>query len=379
MPRAEDESSDRVPPRNEPGRSRPGWVAVGALLVLAVLAALMLRPSWLGPSLPAALREQLRDRGRVAVLGTSAWRDEVPGTRFVAADDVPELPDALQRTDPEGLIEVLRAHGVAALLVPPGPDASLEAGSTLAQRLSAYGPMPGLRARWVSPEVALYERRLEPALSSRLSSALAHVARQILAGEPLPRVRSFPEPLREPRNVEVMVLLERFGRPRLWRSARSDNIAQGLMTAASVARQRWQARSQALGGPLDELLPRLTVRVVLLEEDGTLASTLGPFLDRAITPTHGLGFERRGAWHYLLPNRLLTPERRELIGGSRTEAYRTLFDDAGLPGDSFDRAGLRFYRLLATELGVSSPTPSRPPAFDIGPGSLGMGGGLDDL
>ena len=68
-----------------------------------------------------------------------------------------------------------------------------------------------------------------------------------------------------------MVLVRDRGRPRLWRSARGSSVARGLLLAAQVARERWQEREAAMGGPIEEALPRMDVEVSLLEEDGTPA------------------------------------------------------------------------------------------------------------
>ena len=134
-----------------------------------------------------------------------------------------------------------------------------------------------------------------------------------------------------------------------------------------------------MGGEIDDRLPRMTVRVFLLEEDGTLGDVSGPFVERIFTPAHGVAFEHRGSWHYLLP--APTAERGE---GSAMRAYAELFDDAGLPRDSLGRDELRAYRVVAREAGTSPPVVSRSPIpspFEgVSPDALlAPGGGLDTL
>lgn len=320
------------------------------------------------------MASELRDRGRIVVVGR---RDllgvRAEGAQLLPLEDVDGLAEALRSDDEEVLVAAMREAGVGGLLVDgrgPAPDG---APTTIAERLTSYGHFDALRALYVAPTAALYVRRRDLVLEPPYDRALARVARGILAGEPQPSIRSFPPVLRRTQNVEVMVLLERYGRPRLWRSARAGSVARGLMTAASVARQRWIERQQAMGGPLEELLPSLTVRVSFLEEDGTLAETTPAFLERAITVAHGVAFEQRGSWHYLLPR-----ATRERGGGSAVRAYEQLFSDAGLPEDSFRRRDLRFYRLVAREVAASRPAPAipaLPPSDVLAP----MPGGLDAL
>jgi hypothetical protein len=204
---------------------------------------------------------------------------------------------------------------------------------------------------YLTPRAALYAPRTELALSPLLSGALAHVARSVVAGTPVPRVQSFPEPLRRIRNVEVMVLLSDGDRPRLWRSARGSSIARALLTAAVVARQRWMEREAAMGGPLSRVLPTLDVSVHVLDEDGTLGSRAPAFIDAVFGPEHGVAFEHRGNWRYLLPD--ATRERGQ---GSAVRAYAALFADADMAPESLDRADVRLYRLVARRV-ATSPAP----------------------
>jgi hypothetical protein len=180
---------------------------------------------------------------------------------------------------------------------------------------------------------------------------MAVVARALIGGARPPRVSSFPEPLRRLRPVEVMVLLRDGDRPRLWRSARGNSIASALITAATVARQRWQEREQAMGTPLEQALERLELDVDLLEDDGTIGERSPAFIDRVFfIGVHGVGYERKGAWRYLLPD-----ATREDGKGRPSQAYRKLFSDDGLPPDSFDRHDLRLYRMVVQTIATSSP------------------------
>lgn len=371
----------RTPPHLAGGPSRT-WIpaTIGAIAVLAGLTGVAL---WLGRGVPGTegLAIELRDRGRIAVIGDDELlRIEAEGAELVPARDVPGLLEALAGRDEAALDRALLAAGIAGVLVDGRAGGDGSEGATLEQRLRAYASMESLRGVYLAPAAALYVRRggvygLEPAMGE----VLARAARQLVGGSSTPLVRAFPEPLRRSRNVEVMVLLEQGGRPRLWRSARGGSIARALVTAASVARQRWTEREQAMGGDLDDRLPRMTVRVLLLEEDGTLGDVAAPFVERVFTDAHGVAFEHRGSWHYLLPQ--ATAERGE---GSAMRAYAELFDDAGLPADSLGRDELRAYRLVARDVGTSPPTvepgaPSLPDGIVAPDEPLAPFGGLDDL
>ena len=144
----------------------------------------------------------------------------------------------------------------------------------------------------------------------------------------------------------------RRGRARLWQSARGNSIASALLTASIVARQRWQEREQAMGGSLDELLPQMDVEVALLGDDGTVGEDNAAYIDRVFLPTHGVAYERRGAWRYFLP------DTTALEGnGSASAAYRKLFVEDGLPAESFSRNEVRLYRLIVQTLAVSKAIP----------------------
>ncbi|MGE0789631.1 MAG: hypothetical protein AB7S26_28420 [Sandaracinaceae bacterium] len=352
------------------------------------------------PSVSAELLHELRDRGRIAVVGgEDLARLGAEGAELTPSAQVPGLDAALDGDDVAALDAALQENGIGGLLV-DGRGPAVEGAETLREKLRAYQPLDAVRGVYLTPTASLYVRRRGLALTDEHREALARAARQIVGGARTPRLRAFPEPLRRTTNVEVLIMLERDGRPRLWRSARGSSIARALITAGSVARQRWIERETAMGGAIDDPsrgLPSLTVRVFLLEEDGTLGDRSNAFVERVFTREHGVAVENRGSWHYLLPQ-----ASRDRGDGSAVLAYRELFDDAGLIGASSTSAGsndedagagdadagprnepsegdraarraqrmreasevlsrdtLRFYRLLATEVGVSAPTTSR--------------------
>ncbi len=369
------------PPPHLGGEPSRAWIPVtfGVVLLIGGVAGAAL---WLGRAVPGTegLAIELRDRGRIAVIGDDELlRVAAEGAELLPARDVPGLEAAVRGRDEAALDAALLQAGVAGLLVDGRGGGDRSEAATIERRLRAYANMESLRGVYLTPTAALYVRRggvygLEPAMGE----VLARAARQLVGGSSTPLVRAFPEPLRRSRNVEVMVMLEQGGRPRLWRSARGGSIARALVTAASVARQRWTEREQAMGGELDDRLPRMTVRVYLLEEDGTLGDVSAPFVERVFTEVHGVAFEHRGSWHYLLPR--ATAERGE---GSAVRAYAELFDDAGLPADSLGRDELRAYRLVAREVGTSPPAVSGVPSLGgevVSPDELlAPFGALDDL
>lgn len=332
--------------------------------VLAIGVTLVLRA---GPSLDAGLAAQLERRGRVAVLGDDALLGvKLEGTELVAPES---LGAALDGHDEEALLEAMRGAGVDALLVGAGPR--VEEDAPLRAQLAAYRSLRSLRGVYLTPTHALYA----PGVSADLgdaAAALPRVAREILDGQPPPRIARFPEPIRRIRSVEVMVLLRDRGQARLWRSARGSSVARALVTASVVARQRWAERQDALGGPLARRLPHLDVEVAILEEDGTLGVTTPAFVERVFYPVHGVAYERPGAWRYQLPD--ATQASGE---GSAVKAYESLFADNALPTDSLRRRDMRFYRLVTTSLGASfAPARSAPPPNSDG---LGEGDVLDSV
>ncbi len=335
-------------------------MAAAVLLLLGGgLAAVLIFAGGPVPGTEPIVRE-LRDRGRIAVIGgEDLLRLTAEGAQLVPVSEVPGLQAALDGNDEEALALVLSEQAVGGLLVDGRQPGDVD-GANLEQRLRAYGNLAALRGLTLTPVAALYERRRGLMLTAEHGRVLARAARQIVGGARMPRIRAFPEPLRRTRNVEVLIMLRQGSRARLWRSARGGSIARALVTAGSVARQRWSESEQAMGGPIDERLPRMTVEVYLLEEDGTLQDRSAPFVERVFTPAHGVAFEHRGSWHYLLPE--ATATRGE---GSGVQAFTELFSDAGLPEDSLRREDLRVYRLVARAAGTSPPAVSSAPSPDV--------------
>jgi hypothetical protein len=296
----------------------------------------------------AELARALTERGRVAVLGPSAWLSiRARGAQLIDVERLPELARALGGADPAALRTALERARIDVLLL-QASAARASARASLAARLGRYQRVHGLRGLYLARAATLYALDPVEQLPEAHRQATAVVARALIDGARPPRASSFPESLRRLRPVEVMVLLRRGASARLWRSARGSSIASALITAAVVARQRWEEREHAMGGPLSELLPKLDVEVALLEDDGTVAERDPGFIDRVFTPEHGVGYERKGAWRYLLPEATASEGK-----GRASRAYRKLFVDDGLPADSFDRSELRLYRLLVQTLAVS--------------------------
>lgn len=267
---------------------------------------------------------------------------------ITASHDDPALQRALDGVDEAAFDQALvqkHVDGVLAAFKPIGQA------RTISERLRALEPVRGLRGDYLTATWALYVPDPLQKLAPTLQTAIATVARGLIAGQRAPRVTSFPEPLRRVQNVEVMVLIRRDGRALLWRSARGSSIARSLLTAGQMARRRWIEREQALGGSLDRLLPKLEIEVALLHEDGTLGERNAAFVDRAFTKDHGVAYERRGSWHYLLPDATQHDGH-----GSAAKAYAKLFEDNGLPAASLERADLRLYRMLVTTLATSPAT-----------------------
>lgn len=260
------------------------------------------------------------------------------GLRVVPADE--QLSAALRADAEEPLVAALQATKGTAVAVPHGDFPGL------AGRLAAREHVPGLRGIALAPELSVYAPRHEPTLSFREREALAYVARALLRGAREPSVASFPAALRRVERVEVMVLLSRRGEPRLWRSARATSIARALLTATRVARERWREREQAMGGPLSERLLHLDVEVILLAEDGTLVSTDRAFLGSAVHEVHGIGFDHRTAWHYVLPSEVARQ-------GGAFEALSSQLDEQGLTLASLEHEASRLYRFVTVPLGVS--------------------------
>jgi hypothetical protein len=334
------------------------------LLIAALLAggfAIAVKLDAFGLGARAAMRTALSQRGRVAFAPTSELNDAIsvalPGTDLVELSTIDGLAGALQGQDGRAVARVLAAHKIDALwLTPREIDAKKDEphGRSVRDQIEGLAHVDGLRGVYVSRRAVLYARDVIGELSDIDRKALAGVARGMLGGARTPRLSSFPEALRSVQSVEVMVLLVEGDKPRLWRSARGSSLARALVTAAGVARQRWIEREQAMGGPLDAMLPGMRVEVLSLGDDGTLGDRDDAFLDRAFFPEHGVGYENKGTWRYFLPD-----ATREKGGGRASAAYRALLTEDGLSLETLERKELRLYRLFTSILAVSEPEKAR--------------------
>jgi hypothetical protein len=303
--------------------------------VLALLAWLTARA--LVPTSTPALCEALA-KGRIVQLFTLGDLDlRCKDVRVERAEG--ELERALRQPEASALIAALRLHKASAIAVAPG------AAAAIAGKLAARAYVPGLRAVALSPELAVYAPTREVELSFEEREALAYVARALLRGAREPNVASFPPSLRRVERVEVMVLLSRNGEPRLWRSARATSIARALLTATRVARDRWREREQTMGGPLAKRLLELDVEVLLLSEDGTLLTTQKAFVNGALHAEHGIGFDYRTSWHYVLPRDL----GRQ---GGPFAALSQQLKEQGLTLSALD-SDARVYRFVPLSLAMS--------------------------
>jgi hypothetical protein len=326
-------------------------LAVAAVLPLIALLFVWLDP--LGLQGTGELGRALSQRGRVAVLGTHALLSlRAEGASLFDVGTIPELTAALRGNDPARLLLALEHAGAQALLV----ETSLASapGASLGARVARLEHVAGLRGLYLSRAAALYAPDPVQELTAAERQALAVVARALLGAARRPKANSFPEALRRLRPVEVMVLLREGTTARLWRSARGSSIATALITAAVVARERWQERERAMGEPLAAALGHMDVEVALIEDDGTIGDREPAFVDHALFAPHGVGYERKGAWRYLLPE-----ATQEAGRGRASRAYRKLFTNDGLPADSFGRHDLRLYRLVVESLATSSAPPPR--------------------
>lgn len=286
-------------------------------------------------------------RGRVVLVGDgSGWELQPSGTTILPLSGIPALTEALRGTDSAAVVQAMTAANVHGVLV----DVR-QPNHGVAQQLAQMAPVNGLHGVFFNRSAAFYVLDPLRSLSPALREGLAVVARKLVGGAMPPRISSFPEAVRRLDPVEVMVLLRSGDRPRLWRSARGSSFARALLTAAAVARQRWIERAASLGGRLDVMLPTMRVEVSLLTDDGELGARSESFVDRAITLEHGVGFERKGSWHYLLPDATHRGERTPSV------AYRQLFSDNGVPADSLGDGDLRLYRVAVQPIGASNPAP----------------------
>lgn len=304
--------------------AKRGWL----LVILAGAGALLVwRQS--RPEASAALQQWT---------GVAALVSPPHGVYWDPIDGHPAVREAVEGSDPKRLSEALRAADLQGLWVGVSVDAPSGAELPLAQRFEAGGVVRGFRGAVLTAEGLLYvldETRWPVAISDRV---LARVARRILEGSAPPPIDAFPAELNEEQGVEVLVVLSGGRGPRLWRSARAQSIADGLITASLAARERWEERTETMGGPLGERLDQLDVQVALLFDDGTIDPGALSLIDALVKPQHGVAYEQPARWRYLLPRAVRTAK-------SPTDAYRRLFRDNGLPEDSFNRRDLRLYRL----------------------------------
>ena len=309
-----------------------------------VLGGLLAGLAWLGlwlltPASNPAMCDALARRRIVHVFADGEVALRCEGIRL---EPLPEgLARGLEERTPAAISGFLRAHKGSALALAPG---SRPRG--VGQQLAALAHVPELLAVALAPEVAVFTPARDLTLGDEEREALAYVARALFRGAREPDVASFPPSLRRVERVEVMVTLSKQGEPRLWRSARGTSIARALLTATRVARDRWREREQAMGGPLAQQLLGLDVEVSLLSEDGTLLTSQSAFVNRAITPSHGIGFDRRTAWHYVLPAEVT---RRK--GGF--QALTTQLRELGLAPAALTESDARLYRFVVTPLGLS--------------------------
>jgi len=278
-----------------------------------------------------------------------------PGLDWDRLDAHPEVKEALHGVDPDRLRVALRVAGLQGLWVPVSPDQPSGVELPLVDRFASGGDVRGFRGELLTPEGLLYvidETKWPVAISDRV---LARVARGILEGSTPPPLDTFPEQLTRPQAVEVLVMLSGGRGPRLWRSARAQSIAEGLITASLAARKRWEERTETMGGPLAERLDQLDVEVAFLFDDGTFDPRAVSLIDALVKSQHGVAYEQPARWRYLLP-------RATHAAGSPTEAYRRLFRDNGLPEDSFQRRDLRLYRIRMQTVSVDQGSAGSRPA-----------------
>lgn len=304
--------------------AKRGWL----LVILGAVGALVL---W-RQSRPEASAALLQWTKVVALASPPAGVDWAP------VDAYPDVNEAVQGVDPDRLREALRSGGLRGLWVGVSLEPPSGAELPLADRFAAGGVVRGFRGAALSHQGLLYvvdETKWPVVISDRV---LARVARGILEGSAPPPLDAFPEELTEEQAVEILVLLSGGRGPRLWRSARAQSIADALITASLAARERWEERTETMGGPLGERLDQLDVEVAFLFDDGTFDADAVSLIDALVKPQHGVAYEQPARWRYLLP-------RTTQMADSPTDAYKRLFRDNELSEDSFGRSDLRLYRL----------------------------------
>lgn len=339
----------QAPLQTSSNRARAWWVIGIVLLGTAGL-------GWryvIWPTEASELRKVLERRGDLLAVYSEDTYGELPqvaGTRFASAQVSRSLIPLLSDSSANKFVQGLRSAKLDGVLLSLPPSSRYPKGSVGAQ-LSSYGIVEGLVGTYLSKDLALYSVDHAAELPPRFGTVLAQVARRLLRGESPPRLRSFPALLRKVQHVEVMVLLRAGPRARLWRSARGSSIARAFLTATRVARRRWQEREQSMGEPLEDALPKLTVEIALLMEDGEIGTREAKFIDRVVSEQHGIAYEHKGGWRYLLPD--ATHEHGE---GSATRALSKLLEDNGLSAESYKDPLIRVTRLRVESLAVSPPT-----------------------
>jgi hypothetical protein len=323
-----------------------GLVLAGVLTVGA--GALLLRAALDRPALESSCTALARAR-IATVLAMDGASLHCSGVHAKSVDSQSDSGHPLNGSDADALVKLLKGQKATAIAVVPSQQSN---GISLRARLARLEHVEGLRALLLTPAIAVYAAERTVELSEKERTALVYVARALLRGAREPSLSSFPPSLRRVESVEVMVSLAPPGGSRLlWRSTRGTSIPRALLSATRVARDRWHEREATMGGPLRERLPSLEVEVSLLVDDGTIASAEAGFVDRAVTKEHGLGFDFRSDWHYLMP---LDVQKRGQ--GSPYRALTALGADYGVGVASLSREETRIYRFLMRQVGVSPPT-----------------------
>lgn len=329
-----------------------GPVAVGLLVfVLLLIIGALVGSWWLQVSKKEPLSPELRGRGRLAVIGNDSLAGtDAEGTVTLRVNTLGVVEKALKGTNESQLSQALKQESVSGLLVGPLRYSAVRAQEPLSFKLINYAGLENFRAEFLSERAALYLPYHPPVVTPVMGKALAHLARKLLSGSKPPALQTLPAELTQAGDVEVMVLIRNQVEPQLWRSARSSSVARALLTACQVAKDRWAERAQAMGGPLPSMLDSLNVEVWLLTKDGTLTDRTDVFVNHVFKPEHGVAYEHKTAWRYMLPEFV-----KKVGRGSAVEAYKQLFRTGGESEASLQRRDIRLYRLRATLLGMSLP------------------------
>lgn len=326
-------------------------VAFSAIAFLTVTAVIVFFVRGKRTPISAELLRCLRGRGTVVV----RWEGDfdykaISGVNLRPIAELPSVAKALAGQDSDALRRALDSAKADGILVSARFSSQSNRKVSLAESLSTYRHVPGLRGLCLDPAAVLYIADPPPQLSSGSEVALTTVTRALLRGAEAPQVGFFPEPLRRLRTSEVMVTLFQGNSPRLWRSARGSSIARALITATTVARNRWNERERSMGGSLDDRLPRMDIEVSLLVDDGTLLARAPAFFNRVISAIHGIGYEHKATWQYLLPEATFRKGQ-----GSAAEAFQRLLKDEGVESRDLHGSDLRLYRFVVVKLARSRP------------------------